>query len=299
MLRNSAAMPGDNVVRGILLGVLAYSLFSIHDATNKWLVATLPVWQVMFFRSVTIVAGALAVGRTPLISRALSTPLKLPLLGRGLLTMVAWLCYYTAAPHMPLAQLMTLYFSAPILTTLLAIPLLGERVTGARWISVLVGFAGVVVASDPFGLRVSWSTALVLVAALFWGYAIILMRQIARAESSLLQILYQNLTFLAFTGPLCLLDWVPPTGFDLLLLLAIGVLGGLGQFVLFEGARLAPASVMATVEYTSLVWAFLLGFLVWGDLPTLAISCGAALILASGLFMVVMERRAGRRARMP
>jgi uncharacterized membrane protein len=135
----------DHIGRGIALGALAYSLFSLHDATNKWLVASLPVWQVLFFRSGVIVLGCLAIGRRPLVRRLAATRLRWPLAARAALTLTAWLAYYTAARTLPLAQLLTLYFSAPIMTTLLAIPLLGERVSGARWVSVLLGFIGVLI----------------------------------------------------------------------------------------------------------------------------------------------------------
>jgi drug/metabolite transporter (DMT)-like permease len=291
-----AGTRGDNVGLGILLGVLAYSLFSLHDATNKYLVAFLPVWQVLFFRSAAIVVGCLAVGRTALLARAVATPLKGPLLFRSAITLSAWLCYYTAAKTMPLAQLLTLYFSSPIMTTLLAIRLLGERISLSRWVSLGLGFAGVLLASDPFGVRFSVATGLVLIASGFWGYAIILMRQIARRETSLLQIFYQNVVFLIATGVLTAFTWQAPTGFQLVLLFAVGVLGGLGQFALFEGARLAPASVMGTVEYTALLWAFLLGWLVFGDEPSAPVAWGAGLILLAGVVLVVMERRIGRPA---
>ncbi|MBU6499703.1 MAG: DMT family transporter [Rhodospirillales bacterium] len=292
--------PRDRTLAGMGLGVLAYTLFSLHDASNKWLVAFLPVWQVLFFRSATIVIGCIAIGRAPLLARAIETPLKGPLIFRGLITLAAWLCYYTAARTLPLAQLLTLYFSAPLMTTLLAIPLLGEQVSASRWVSVVIGFLGVVVASGVWSesqtVHASLPTALVLIAACLWGYAIILMRQIARRETSMLQMFYQNLCFLLVTGVLTALTWTPPTGFELLLLLAVGVLGGLGQFSLFEGARLVPASVMATVEYSALIWGFILGYLIWGDIPSTPIVLGAVLILAAGLFLVVMERRAQNRA---
>ena len=285
---------GDRMGLGIGLGALAYSLFAMHDASNKWLVAFMPAWQVLFFRSLTVTIACLAIGRGPLLARALSTPLKRPLLVRCALTLAAWLCYYTAARDLPLAQMMTLYFSSPLITMVLAIPMLGERVTGARWLAAGIGFLGVLVASDPFGVHASVATLLVLIAAVLWGIAIVLMRQIARRESSLLQMLYQNLSFVLVTGALTAFTWVTPSGIQWPLLLAIGVLGGLGQFTLFEACRMAPASVMATVEYTALIWGFVLGYLIWGDVPSLAIFAGAGLILASGLFLVVMERRARR-----
>lgn len=285
-------MNSDRVMAGIGLGVLAYALFSLHDATNKYLVATLPVWQILFFRSVTIVVVCLAIGRRKLLIRLVETPLKVPLMARGLLTLVAWLCYYTAARFLPLAQLLTLYFSAPILTTLLAKPLLGEHVSPVRWASVLLGFVGVVIAVDPVGMQASWPMLLVLAAAAMWGYAIILMRQIARKEPSILQMLVQNLTFLVITGALSAFTWVSPDPFQLLLLFAIGVIGGIGQYFLFEGSRLAPAAVMSAMEYTSLLWAFVLGYLIFGDIPTLPVWIGAGTILASGVLLVASERRA-------
>ncbi len=286
----------DRIGLGIALGALAYSLFSLHDATNKWLVASLPVWQVLFFRSLVIVIGSVAIGRTKLVVRLAVTPLKWSLMGRGALTLTAWLCYYTAARSLPLAQLLTLYFSAPVMTTLLAVPLLGERVTRSRWISVLLGFVGVLIAADPGDMHASLATLLVLVAAAMWGYAVILMRRIARLESSLLQMFAQNLFFLVVTGVMSVASWVPPRGIDLPLLLIVGVLGGGGQYLLFEAARMAPAAVMATVEYSALIWAFILGYLVFGDVPRLPVWIGAATILASGVFMLWNERRGARPA---
>ncbi len=285
---------GDRVTLGIGLGVLAYSLFSVHDAMNKWLVATLPVWEVLFFRCTTVMLVCLVWGRGRLLTRLVETPLKAALAGRAAITLLAWLLYFTAARSMPLAQLLTLYFSAPLIITVLAIPLLGERVTPVRWISVSIGFVGVLVASDPFGVRISLATVLVLIAAALWAYAIILMRQIARREASIVQMFSQNLIYFIITGTLTAFTWKTPTPWEFVLLLSIGVLGGAGQFTMFEAVKYAPASVMATVEYSGLVWGFVLGYLVWGDIPPVAIFAGAALILLAGIFLVIMEHRAPR-----
>jgi drug/metabolite transporter (DMT)-like permease len=279
---------------GIGLGVLAYAMFSMHDATIKWLVAELPIWQVLFCRSLTIVVFCLAMGRTKLLARALATPLKASLALRGVITLVAWLCYYSASRWLPLAQLLSLYFASPLAVTVLAGPLLGERVTRARWGAVLIGFAGIVMATDPLEVRLSLPTVLVLIAAALWGYGVILMRRIARRETSLLQMLYTNGTFLIGTGVACAFTWQTPTWSEAGLLLAIGAIGGLAQFALFEGCRHAPASVMATVEYTALIWAFILGYVIWGDVPVPAVFIGAGLILLAGMLLVLAERRASR-----
>ncbi len=285
----------DRAMAGIGLGVLAYVFFSAHDATIKFLVTALPVWQILFVRSLVIVAGCVAIGRGRLAGQAMRTRLKVPLLLRGVLTLVAWLCYYTAARSLPLAQLITLYFAAPLIVTVLAAPVLGEVVTRSRWIAVSVGFVGVMIASDPLGVRLSWPTALVLFAACLWGYGVLLMRQIAQRESSLLQILSSNLVFVLVTGAMSLADWHHTTQAQFGLLLAVGVLGGLGQFALFEGARRAPAAVMATVEYTGLPWAFILGYAIFGDIPRPAVFAGAGLIVCAGVLLIGSERRTARR----
>jgi drug/metabolite transporter (DMT)-like permease len=284
------------VMAGIALTVLAYFLFAFQDATIKWLVAELPVWQIMFCRSVAIVGACLTLGRGTLLRRVAVTPHKRALAIRSAVTMVAWLCYYSAAAHLQLAQMLTLYFAAPIIVTVLAIPMLGERVTPVRWLGVAIGFCGVAVAGDPFGTRIGWPALLVLTAASLWAVGVILMRRIGRQETSLLQLFTTNLGFLVVTGMACLVSWHPAAWRQNLLLGGLGVFGGLGQFCLFEGARMAPASVTSTFEYTALVWAFIFGYLIWHDIPSVPVVLGAALILAAGLLLVLSERAAQSRA---
>ena len=245
----------------------------------------------MFFRSLTVLIGTVVIGGRPLLRRAATTPLKRPLAERAMLMMTAWLCFYTASRSLPLGQLTTLYFVAPLLITVMAARLLGETVSRARWTAVIVGFVGVMFASDPFGVTASLPTLLVLAAAFMWGYGIILMRRIARLESSLLQMLFSNTVFVGISAVACTLNWHTPTGIELPLLLAVGVLGGLAQFSVFEAARLVPASALATVEYSALLWAFLLGYVVWHDIPVPAVLTGAGMIVAAGVLLVVTERR--------
>jgi drug/metabolite transporter (DMT)-like permease len=293
-------MRSNSVIAGMLLGVAAYALFALNDATNKYLVASLPVAQALFFRSLTITAGCLVVGRGPaLASIAASTVLR-RMLYRAVITLVAWLCYFSAAPRLPFAQMMTLYFASPILTTLLAIQILGERVSAMRWVSIVLSFAGVVVAADPRGLlegeTPAWAIGLVMAAALLWAHAAILMRQIARHEGALVQMLLQNGFFLIATGVWVAFNWVTPSPLQLFLLMFIGVIGAGGQLFQFAAIRRAPVAVMAVVEYSGLIWAFALGWLIFADHPSLAVYLGAGVILAAGMFLVTMEHRAGRQA---
>lgn len=278
---------------GAVVALVAYLLLAMQDATVKWLVATLPVWQVLFVRSTVLVLACLVAGRRPLLRHASTTRNRTLLIRRGAVTLAAWVCYFSAARLLPLGELVTLYFTAPLIVTLLASPLLGERVGLVRWMAVWLGFAGTLLAAGPTGLAMSPGTLLTLVGALLWAYGVILTRQIARQESSLTQMFWNNSFFLALTGIACAFGWHTPGLLDIGLLLLVSALGGLGQFCLFESARHVPASVTAPLEYTTLIWAFLLGFVVWGDVPRPTLFVAAGLIGTAGLWLLVWECKAG------
>ncbi len=280
---------------GILLSMAGYFLFSLQDALVKWLVAGHPVPQILFMRSVTIVALCLCLGRAPLLRRAVASSNKGPLLLRGAFILAAWLCYYSAARQLQLAQLVTVYFGAPLMVTVMSVLILKEQVRWQRWVGVGLGFLGVIVACDPGRFGIGPAVALVLLAALFWAYTNILVRQISRVETTTVQMLFSNTAFMIACGLTLPWLWAPAGAGELVLMLALGLVGAGGQFLLFEGFRLAPASLVAPFEYSSLVWAFCLSYLIWGDIPKLPVFLGAALIIASGLVVLLGEWRAGRR----
>ena len=134
---------------GILLSISGYFIFAFQDATVKWLVADHPVMQVLFMRSITIVLLCLALGRGALVRQAVGSRNKLPLLLRGAFILAAWSCYYTASRHMPLAQLVTIYFATPLIVTVMSVLILKEQVRWQRWAGVALGLLGVIIACDP------------------------------------------------------------------------------------------------------------------------------------------------------
>jgi drug/metabolite transporter (DMT)-like permease len=286
----------ERQAHGMMLALLAYSMLAMQDATVKWLVDTVPVWQVLFVRSAILVLGCLGTGGRPLLRHAAITPTRALLVRRGVVTLVAWVCYFNAARFLPLGQLVTLYFTAPVIVTLLAAPLLGEQVGWIRWVAVGIAFSGTVLAAAPVGLSLSPATLLVLIGALLWAYGVILTRQIARRESSLVQMFFNNCFFLSVTGIACAFTWHQLSVGQMWLLILVGLLGGIGQFSLFESAQHAPVSLTGPLEYTALVWAFLIGFLVWGDTPRLGVFLGAALVLVAGLLLLLTHRNAHKLA---
>ncbi|OJU49051.1 MAG: hypothetical protein BGO03_13080 [Mesorhizobium sp. 61-13] len=280
----------QSVLAGILLTSMAYLLFSSQDAAIKLLVTEITVWQILFFRSVTVLVGCGIIGGAKIYGQSARSPIVKAMLLRSFLTLVAWLCYYTAAKYLQLAELTTIYFAAPIIVTVLSVFLLGEKVPVIRWGAVLLGFAGVFVACDPTRLGLSVPVLLVLTAAFFWGLAIVLLRKIALQERTLIQLVLNNAFFLVIAGVPLLHLWRTPDPAALALLIAVGVLGGSAQFLLFEGMKRAAASIIAPFEYTSLLWAFALGFIIWNDVPRTEVFIGAALIVSAGLIIIANER---------
>jgi drug/metabolite transporter (DMT)-like permease len=286
-----AQTTANRITSGIGCTVLAYFLFSFHDASIKWLTTSTAVVQILFTRSIVILLICLAIGRTAIVRRAIETPVRTALLLRAGVILAAWLTYYTAARDLQLAELITIYFGSPVLVMLLAVPILREKVTTWRWISAGIGFAGVVIACNPVGIGFSGPVIMALIAAFLWALAYVLIRLIALFESSLLQMFYGASTFLVATGLAMPFVWQTPTPHELAINVGIGIFATAAQYFMFEGIRRAPASVLAPFEYTSLIWAFVLGLVIWGDVPRTAVFVGAGLILLGGIVMLVSERK--------
>ncbi len=286
------AVARPSVLTGLSLGFAGYSLFAIQDAAVKWLVVRHAVAEILCLRSLVIL-GLLAVtgpGRRAAgeLARSRNKP---ALLLRGGLVLLAWWLFYSASAHLALADITTLYFAAPVLAVILSAVFLRERVGAVRWAAVGTGFAGVAVAAGPMaGLTLGPAVA-ALAAAACWGTSTVLVRWIGRTDSTLVQILSANSIFVLGSLPPLFWLWRTPDLADLALMLGIGLVSGLGQFLLLEGFRYAPASALAPVEYTGLVWAGVYGYAIWADVPGPGTFAGAALIVSGSLALVWSESR--------
>lgn len=283
-------------MKGVALAVSAYFVFSLQDATVVWLVAGNSVWEILFVRSLTAALLCLALGRGALVRRALTTTRKGPLLLRGAVILTAWFCYYSAARDLGLAELTTIYFAAPMMVTAMSVVLLKESVSWWRWGGTALGLAGVIIACDPGGVGLTAAVGLVLLSAVLWAYSGILVRQISAHESTPTQMLFSNALFAVVCGITLPWTWTGPGLVELALMAALGLVGAGAQYLIIESYRLAPASLVAPFEYTSLVWAFILTYLIWADMPKTAVFAGAGVIILSGLLVIFGEWWAGRRA---
>lgn len=280
--------PG-NVLLGLALALLSNAVFSTQDAVVKWLVADFAVLQVLFSRSLVIAIVAAAVYRQKAVIGMLKSKHKPALLLRAGAMVAAWLCYYTAARSLALADLVTLYYASPLIVTVLSIFILKEKVGWARWVAVFVGFAGVVVAANPTGRPDLMPAGLVMVAATLWAWAGILMRRIAATESTGVQMLFTSIAFIVACVPALPWIWVTPDLLTSGLMFGIGLAAALGQYLMYESVRHAPASAVAPCSYTSLGWAFLWGWVIWQDVPERTVIAGAALILLGAVIVVGSE----------
>lgn len=267
------------------------ALFSWMDAGLKTLSAHYPAFQVAALRGLASLPWVLAWAlHTAGLRALLRVRWSLHLLRGGLgVAMMASFVY--ALRTLPLSTAYTLFFVAPLLITALSVPILGERVGPRRWTAIAVGLLGVLVVLRPSGTgMLSLAGGAVLVAALSYAVSAITVRVLARTDSTQ-AITFWLLALMALgAGMLAAPHWVTLRAEHLWIVIAIGVVGALGQYTITEAFRVGEASLIAPLEYTALVWGVGLDLLLWGVLPDAVTWLGAAIIMVSGLYLLQRER---------
>ena len=283
----------DSAGRGITLMLGGLLLLTINDATAKWLTDSYPVPQIISLRGITILlplvvilyfrGGFAAFKPYRIRNQAL----------RALCFVGSTFFIITALSMMPLADAVAFTFTSPLIIAALAPFLLSEHVGWRRWSAIIVGFAGVVVIARPTPDAFQWP-ALVALGAAFWSaLRDMVTRRISAEESSDLILFYSTVAVMtvgalaAFVYP-----WRMPDAEDWALFALLGVLNGGAHYMMIEAHRWAEASVIAPFRYTALVWAFILGYFLWDDVPDVWLLSGSALVVASGLYILHRETRA-------
>ncbi len=290
MLPAAATAADRAVLHGIGFMLLGTALFTFNDALGKWLVVSVAVGQLLFIRS----AAAFLI-LAPMIHRAgwrkvfvVEQPGWHSL--RLVLIVLEVAAFYMAVRHLPLADVMSVYQAGPLIVTVLAIPLLGERVGWRRGLAVGVGFIGVLLVLRPEDGVFSAPALIALGGAVAYALLMLSTRHL-RAASNLTLIAWHTVG-VGVCGLLTLpwgwmaLDWT-----TLALLGLIGVVATSAHMCMNQSLKLAPASIVTPYQYTSLLWAILLGWLVFGDVPTGGMLLGAGIIVASGLFVLHREQK--------
>ena len=288
-------MTTDNVQRrGMLLMLASVALFSLMDASLKLLSAHYPPFQVAALRGLSSLPLVLAWALWTVGPRALLRVRWSLHLLRGVLGIAMMASFVYALKRLPLSTAYSIFFVAPLLITALSVPILGEKVGPRRWSAIAVGLVGVLVVLRPTGEgMLTWAGLAVLVAAFGYAVSAITVRVLARTDPSQ-AITFWLLALMALgAGALALPGWVTLRAQDLWIVGGIGVAGAIGQYAITEAFRLAEASRVAPLEYSALVWGLLLDLTLWGVLPDAVTWIGAAIIIASGLYLIRREKVQG------
>lgn len=286
-------VPARHPLRAAVLMLVSVALFSLMDAGLKTLSAHYPPFQVAFLRGASslplVGAWALATAGPRALLRV-RWPLHLL---RGALGIAMMASFVHALRTLPLSTAYAIFFVAPLLITALSVPILRERVGPRRWTAIAIGLLGVLVVLRPTGEGMLTLAGLaVLLAALGYAVSAITVRVLARTDPT------QAITFwlLALmtlgSGGLAwaLGQWQPLQWPHAGIIAGIGVAGAIGQWAITEAFRLGEASAVAPLEYSALLWGVLLDATLWGVLPGAVTWLGAAIIIASGLYLLRRER---------
>jgi drug/metabolite transporter (DMT)-like permease len=285
-------------------------LFAAMSAFVRQLGDVAPVGQMVFFRSACAIPPVLLIYalRGELMT-AVRTRRPLGQLGRGALSVAGMFTNFSSLTRLPLADATAISFASPLITVALAAVILKETVRLYRWSAVLVGFAGVIVMLIPHFDLSYYATAgaasvatagsiFAITAAFCNAGTVIQTRRLAQSETTSSIVFYFSLVT-ALAGAVTLpFAWHTPTGSELVMLISLGVFGGIAHIFLTESYRHATASVIAPFDYSAMLWALLLGYWVFGELPSALVYLGASIVAGAGLFVIWRERQLGlQRAR--
>ena len=272
--------------------ILGSALLTASDAVTKWLTQDYPVSQVWCLRTLFVLVPIVLLAPRYGGYRALLPTHVAPQLLRAVLFLLTTLLITIGLSLLPLAQMVSIVFSSPLFVAALAPLLLGERVSISRWLTIAIGFIGVLVIVRPDPTTMGIASLIAIAAAFSSAVRDIVTRRISTTESSL-SILFCSSAFVIVVALAAApwLGWIQVQTVGWALLLINGILNGSAHFLIIEALRLSEASAVVPYKYTGLIWGVLLGLVVWGDVPSPWIIGGAILIAISGLSLLRNTQR--------
>ena len=273
---------------GISITVIGGMCFSIQDAGIKWLTADIAGLQILFLRSLfgLVFLSASTVFTGEKISLRVNRPWLL--LTRTVINILSWVLFFYGLKYLPLATAVALFFSFPLFLAVISVPLLGEKVGIRRTLAIIVGFVGVLLITNP-AAGFSLPVLLMLGAALGWALVASLTRILGEQENTSTLLFYTLVAFVVMLAVPQLWIWRMLSLDDYLLITAVAFFGVIAQFSVTKAYTIASPSLIAPFEYTALIWAAGLGYLVWSDIPDAFAIGGAVLIIGSGVYIIHRE----------
>lgn len=295
----------QNRLLAILWLVAGVFTFSLQDVVIKTVSGSYPVHQVIFFRCIAALPFLLFLCHKAGGIKTIISPRWRALSFRSVFLLFSYTSYFLAFPVMKLADIIGLYATVPLFVTALAGPILGEKIPAIRWAAVVIGFVGALIMVQPGSGVFEKASLLPIFSALAYAMAQVLARRIGLADSAAVMSFYQNLLYLAASALLAALvtswggdfqghrslefllrQWAIPDTRDFILIASCGPIAAVGMTMLGQAYRLAEANLVASLEYTGIIWGTAWGFLIWGEVPGLNSAVGAALIVLAGLSLI-------------
>lgn len=287
-------MRNDFVLKGVLIAFGSFAAFSFSDASVKLIEGRIPPYESAFFGALlSLLALPFLKKRTDRwldTVRSVNRPLWLL---RFVCSAIGAITSVTAFTHLSMAEAFSLIFLLPSFVTIMSVIFLKEEVGIRRWSAVILGFIGVLVVLRPGFRELGIGHVAALVAGLAAAINIVIMRGIGPAEKSISLFGAGSLGALIICAGVMAPTFTMPGGHEWLLLLGYGILGALGNVLLMYATFYAPAAVVSPIQYSQMIWAIILGYLIFGDGVDAPMLLGIGLIVGSGLITLVRERKRG------
>lgn len=281
----------ENIGRAITLTLITIGVFGVQDAIAKTLVQTYSPFQITMMRYWGFAAfSLLLVMRQAPLRHALHSRVPVWQVLRGVLLMADIWFFALALRSVPLGELQAITLVYPLLVTLFAIPILGEKVGVFRFVAVAVGFAGALVIVRPDGLPLDWGVFFAVASATLYAVYIVITRKVSQYDSAATSMTYAAIIGLVLSAAVGVFFWQPMGWVDVLMAMAIMATTCIGHGLMVYALSMAPASVVQPFNYFALPWAIVLSVLVFGHWIDPLSLVGAAIIVAAGLVVMARER---------
>jgi len=275
-----------HTLRGILLVMSAVFMFSSMDTIAKYVLRSYPLPPLIWARYAVHMIFMVLLLAPRMGWRLVRTAHPWLQVLRGMLLVISTAFFYLSLTFLPLAEAAAITFVGPVLVTALSGPMLGERITYRQWIAVGLGFSGVLVIIRPGGGLLTPTAVFPLCSALAFSLYQIITRQIVGRENPLTTLFYTALVGAAVTSLGLPFAWQAPTLAEVPLIIAIGLLGGFGHFLLIRAVAQASPSALAPFVYVQLIWSTLLAFIAFGEFPSSGSLLGMLVIVSAGLLAI-------------
>jgi drug/metabolite transporter (DMT)-like permease len=286
-------MSPPSSVRGILAMLAGAGLLTLSDAATKHLTASYPLGQVLCLRQLAALLFVLPYAWIVTGTQALRIVDGRGQLLRGGLFLAGSIIVVVSLHHLPLSFVSVVLFSSPLFVAAISAPVLGERVYAYQWMAIAVGFFGVLLIVQPGTRGAEWIALLPVLGACLNALRDTFTRRLSRTDTSM-SILFWSGVIVCIGGAFTLwFGWIPLDFQGGMWFLAAGLSNAAAHFMVIEAFRLGRAAVVAPFRYSGLLWAMLVGFLVWSEVPDVWMVTGAVIVVAAGVFM--LRRSAGPR----